>query len=320
MTQLPQMTTDILKMKNRFISEKLPKLELDKNRKRAKTCPCGRNNKDGKFVPYVGYNDKGYCHSCGDTFLPALNKYNELIESQLVIKKIAVNPHAHKPASHIPFALFSQSLRNYTGNNFIKYLIALFGDEVAQQLIASYYIGTSKHWPGATVFWQIDKKGDIRTGKIILYNSVSGKRIKEPFNHVTWAHYILKIENYNLKQCFFGEHLLSRDLERPVAIVESEKTAIISSVYLPQYTWLAAGSVANLTAEKCMILNGRKIVLFPDLNAYDKWEEKCEQLSKSMNISISNYLEINAPEEDRSQGLDIADYLIKYNWKDFNVR
>lgn len=33
----------------------------------------------------------------------------------------------------------------------------------------------------------------------------------------------------------FGEHLLSSDQQRPVAFVESEKSALISSFYLPQY-------------------------------------------------------------------------------------
>ncbi|TMI73299.1 MAG: hypothetical protein E6H09_07825 [Bacteroidetes bacterium] len=301
-------------MQNQF-----PKFELDKNRRRVKVCPCGKSNKDGKFVPYVGYEDKGYCHACGELFLPPLSKNNTLAEPPRQIQQRAVTAAKDKPESLIPFELFRQSLKSYADNNFIKYLLTLFGDEITQELIETYYIGTSRHWSGATVFWQIDKKGYIRTGKIMLYNQESGKRIKEPFNYITWAHHVLKINDYRLKQCLFGEHLLSHDLERPVAITESEKTAIISSVYLPQYIWLAAGSISNLTTEKCLVLEDRNVVLFPDLNAYDRWEEKKEQLSNSMNISIFDYLEINASDKDKKEGLDIADFLMKYNWKDFNV-
>lgn len=94
-------------------------------------------------------------------------------------------------------------------------------------------VGTSKYWEGATVFWQMDYQNRVRTGKIMLYNPATGKRIKEPYNHVTWVHSILHKEDYNLKQCFFGEHLLPEDKSRPVALVESEKTAIIASYYLP---------------------------------------------------------------------------------------
>ena len=46
-------------------------LDFDsKKRFRVKICPCGKSNKDGKFVPYVGYENKGFCHSCGKTFIP----------------------------------------------------------------------------------------------------------------------------------------------------------------------------------------------------------------------------------------------------------
>ena len=34
------------------------------------TCPCGKSNKDGKFVSFVGSEGrgKGFCHSCAKTF------------------------------------------------------------------------------------------------------------------------------------------------------------------------------------------------------------------------------------------------------------
>jgi hypothetical protein len=66
----------------------------------------------------------------------------------------------------------------------------------------------------------------------------------------------------------FGEHLLI-DKTKPVAIVESEKTAVIASVYLPQFIWVAVGSLTNLNAEKCNVLKGRTVTLFPDLNGFD---------------------------------------------------
>jgi hypothetical protein len=75
----------------------------------------------------------------------------------------------------------------------------------------------------------------------MLNNPTTGKRIKEPFNHINWAQKVLKEPEYELKQCFFGEQLI--DKSKPVAIVESEKTAVIASGYLPQFIWLAAGSI-----------------------------------------------------------------------------
>lgn len=61
-------------------NEPLPKLKLDKKRFRVKHCPYHKDNKDGKFVPYVGFENKGYCHSCGETFSPELPKVEQRSE------------------------------------------------------------------------------------------------------------------------------------------------------------------------------------------------------------------------------------------------
>ena len=78
-----------------------------------------------------------------------------------------------KPVSFIPVEVFKASLKAHETNHFVQFLIDLFGVEVASQLVSSYFIATSKHWNGATVFWQIDTQGKVRTGKIMLYNPLS---------------------------------------------------------------------------------------------------------------------------------------------------
>ena len=204
-------------------------------------------------------------------------------------------------------------------NNFIMYLVKLFGIEITSQLVDKYYIGTSKHWDKATVFWQIDISGKIRTGKIMLYNPITGKRIKEPFSYITWAHKVLKLADFNLQQCFYGEHLLRlpENSNKPVAIVESEKTAIIASAYLSGLTWLAVGSLQNLTIEKCKVLKGRKVVLFPDLKAFDIWETKAKGFKDITTFTISDLLERKATEAEKERGFDLADYLIRFDYKEF---
>lgn len=221
-----------------------------------------------------------------------------------------------KPVSFIPIDVFKASLKEHETNNFVVFLINLFGVDITNELISRYFLATSKHWYGATVFWQIDTKGKVRTGKIMLYNATTGKRIKEPFNHIYWVHKALKQPEFELKQCLFGEHLLKGNT-KPVAIVESEKTAIISSVYLPQFIWLAVGSLTNLNAEKCSILKGRTVTLFPDLNGFEKWSNKAKELSHITNFNISDLLERKASEAEKEQGFDLADYLIKFDYKEF---
>ncbi len=148
---------------------------------------------------------------------------------------------------------------------------------------------------------------------------LTGKRIKKPFNHISWVHTVLKLQNFNLKQCFFGEHLL-HEKHKPVAIVESEKTAIIASIYLPNFIWLAVGSLTNLNKEKCNILKGRSVILFPDLNGFEKWSVKAKEFSHIANFIVSDLLERKANNEEKEQGLDLADYLTRYEYKEFVIQ
>lgn len=215
-----------------------------------------------------------------------------------------------KHTSYIPPHIFKASLAAYNSNCFTQYLTSLFGAVAAGQAVARYCIGTSRYWHGATAFWQVDGQGRVRTGKVMLYNPTTGRRVKQPYNHITWAHTALKLPDYHLQQCLYGEHLLPNST-KTIAIAESEKTAIIGSICLPQYTWLAAGSLTQLTATRCSILKGRTVHLFPDLNAYDKWTAKARELAHIARFSVSDLLERNASEEERRLGLDVGDYLVR---------
>jgi len=114
----------------------------------------------------------------------------------------------------------------------------------------------------------------------------------------------------------FGEHLLT-DKTKPVAIVESEKTAVIASVYLPQFIWVAVGSLTNLNAEKSSVLKGRTVTLFPDLNGFERWSSRAKELSHLAKFTVSDLLECKATEAEKKQGLDLADYLIRFDFREF---
>jgi hypothetical protein len=292
----------------------LPPLKFDCKRQRVKYCPCGHNNKDGKFVPFKGYDNKGYCHSCGQTFLPEIEK--DEYKPAYVHGVHTVNT---VNASFIDRKIFEKSLTGYEGNIFVQYLKALFGEETTKKIIDTYYIGTSKHWTGSTIFWQIDISGKIRAGKVMLYGE-DGHRSKNP-DRITWAHSVLNLPHYELKQCFFGEHLM-KDNHKPMAIVESEKTACIASAYLPQFLWLACGQLQGLSIEKCQVLKGKTVTLFPDLNGFEKWTTKAKEIQAQMpdtHFIFYDYLQKNVLDADKLQGYDLADYLIRYNQKEFVV-
>jgi len=177
-----------------------------------------------------------------------------------------------------------------------------------EALITVYQIGTSDHFGGgSTIFWQIDTQNHIRTGKLIKYNPVTGKRIKKPFVHTNWIHALEYKEGFNLHQCLFGEHLLMEDPAAPVAIVESEKTAIIAQAKYPNYLWLATGSLNEFKPSKLEILKSRFVVAFPDLGAYDIWKKKAADFD--FYIHVSDFLVKHATVQQMKQGLDIADFL-----------
>ena len=324
-------------MKKRYrYFEPLPPLKFDKNRFRVKECPCGRNNKDGKFSPYVGYDDKGYCHSCSKTFLPELPKQEDNLNyskpASTIKSKIksTMNNYPTKPiintSSPVHTDIFKnsmlQSLQRGMDNYLTDFLLNRFDKDIVQTAMGEYYIGSSSSWwPRATMFWLIDLKGRIRSGKIMLYDGTTGKRVQAPKNCITWEHIVLKLENFKLDGCLFGEHLLRKYPHKIVAIVESEKTALIASIYFPEFIWLSTGGISNLSIEKCKVLGGRTVILYPDLNAYDNWVKIAKELSihiKDSNFRISSLLEERATEEERKGKLDLADYLLRFDYKSFS--
>lgn len=105
---------------------------------------------------------------------------------------------------------------------------------------------------------------------------------------------------------------------KPVAIVESEKSAIIASLYFPKYIWLACCSLQGLNKTKCEVLKGREVILFPDLKGLHTWQEKALELKTITKVTVSTFLEENATQEEIDQGLDIADFLLKYDLTEFS--
>jgi hypothetical protein len=303
----------------------LPELKFDKKRNRVKNCPCGKSNNDGKFIPYVGYDNKGYCHSCEETFLPEIDRNDRRYFFANPLKAVK-----YIPTSYIDFDLVTRSFKQYERNNFVKYLHGIFGFEITKSLVQSYFLGTSKIWDdlGAVIFWYLDYNGNVRSGKVMAYNEFTGKRLKDPNKvYVTWVHKILNLKNFNLDVCYFGEHLLKENNKKPIALVESEKTAIIASIYFPEYVWIASGGLGNIKMEKSDCFYDRDIVLFPDLSkdgsSFQKWNEKAEEIKLIANsVYVVDILEKFASNEDKINGLDIVDFLtrVKINdWNDFEL-
>ena len=74
---------------------------------------------------------------------------------------------------------FRATLSNYELNPLATYLINNYNKDEVNVTIDKYKLGTSKMNNGATIFWQMDNTGNIRTGKIMAYDITTGKRIKD---------------------------------------------------------------------------------------------------------------------------------------------
>ena len=288
---------------------------------------CPECRQKGKFARYIDTETNlqlgssvGKCERsdrCGYHYTP--KKYfsdNGIVPDHNTDVAAVGVPQPEIPTSFIDAKILSQTMANYEHNNFVVYLHSLFDSQTVTNLVEKFKIGTSKHWPGSTVFWQVDITSNVRTGKIMQYDTATGKRNKLPFDRIQWVHKVTKQVEFNLKQCLFGEHQLINNT-LPIAVVESEKTAIIATGYLPQFTWVASGNKNGLSIDKCNTLkancNGKSVILYPDLNAFKEWNEK----AKLYNFKMSDLLEKKATPDEKENGLDLADYLIRFKVSDF---
>lgn len=285
--------------------------KFDRNRNRVKYCPCGKKN-NGRFSPLIGFEKKGHCFSC-DKFFPP-NNHNNYFDNG------AYKYEAPKPTSYFDHQLISESGKNYKENNFIQFIKSLVGSELTKEVIKKYLIGTSKKWKGSSVFWQIDENQKARYGKIMLYNKSTGKRRyrnelekKSPFVNsvrsiLSYTNIKFKNENFNEKQCLFGLHLINETTSKSLAVVESEKTAILMSLFKPEYTWLATGGKGNFKFEFLKPIRKYKIIAFPDKSEYNLWLNTAIELEQiGFSIQVSNWME----NTDYEKGSDFADVLIK---------
>jgi hypothetical protein len=85
-------------------------------------------------------------------------------------------PYKEKKPDFIPVDLVESTFCSFKDNVFFMWLVELFGSEKALKLQSDYNIGTAKN--GGTIFWQQDKEGNFRTGKVMYYNQ-DGKRDKK---------------------------------------------------------------------------------------------------------------------------------------------
>lgn len=247
--------------------------------------------------------------------------------------------------AYIPNEVLSQTRAGYEKNVFVQNLLSSvpfpFEVQDVEQVISLYHIGTVQNGyrAGAVTLPFIDVNHNVRAVQVKQFDK---------YNHTTGTDFLHSIienhhnrnntpvpnwltpykENETKVSCLFGEHLLSNYPHNPIALVEAPKTAIYGTLYFgppeqpKNLLWLAVYNLSSLNYEKCKALKGRDVYLFPDLSkegrAFELWSNKSTEIQKRLqgtSFQVSNLLEELAPDDDRDQGKDIADYLIKQDWR-----
>jgi hypothetical protein len=272
-----------------------------------RTCPCGLDNRKGKFATEKGYAGQpvGHCHSCAKDFW-ADSDFK--IEQRVAdVKPVEFcRPQTQDLEGSFDYDLSS---------GFAQFLIETFGIEKATEAVEKYYLGVYDSTDGvdhkhpSTIFWQIDQESELRCGKIITYKD-DGHRDKAI--NPNWWHSINK-RDCQVHQCFFGEHLIP-DYDLPIAVVEAAKTAIIMSIVNPSFIWISSEGATNLTDNKCHSIYAYDVTLFPDAGWYDGAQSNrkyWKPIAEKFEFEISRECELWEEQGLINDGDDIADYFLR---------
>ena len=196
-------------------------------------------------------------------------------------------------------------------------LLNLYPRDLVLKAIDEYHVGFESFDTGrldrSVLFWQVNEDGDILNAKRICYKA-GGHRDKQVPPMLIWA---------RKPQCLYGLHRYTRENRHmPVAIVESEKSALIMSIAKPQYLWMATGSLNNFNEHFLMPVKEAAITAFADTDypsqkgvfkssSFTLWERAAQQMNRDgWNIKMSNALEDTATIPQRMDKIDIADVII----------
>jgi len=214
----------------------------------------------------------------------------------------------------IPCPFLLKSMKQ-TGRLF-EYMFQRIGTADLEEVWQAYCIGATTD--GKEVFWSFTAENIIRYGKVMDYDTNGHRRhesgscfalhpviCKYMKSHGYWA------ADYNpiFKPILFGGHLIADYPDRPIAIVESEKTALVGACLMPILTWVAVGGKNSLNPEMLAPCKGHSILLFPDVDARDEWETKCQQLrTQGFDIAVMDWWQGIDEVGEKS---DIADLLLR---------
>ena len=309
------------------------------------------DNTTGDYLPIrFGRCDRE--SNCSYALNPSSERYgfeNNFVNSKPIFRTTK-HQLAEKKIYFIPKETLEQTYGAYQENVFIDNLLHNvpfpFKVNDVENVISLYHLGTIKrgYRKGGITFPFIDIDLNIRTIQVKEFDVFNKTKGFADFLHsMIYKHFKKRGEivpewlsqyrsNDKMVSCLFGEHLLRRYPNNPIALVEAPKTAIYGALYYGapsnpnNYLWLAVYNLSSLNFEKCKSLQSRDVYLFPDLShdgkSFELWMKNSSEIQERLPNSrfiVSDILEKGATQEERSDGLDLADFLIKQDWRKFRV-
>lgn len=320
---------------------------------------CGKRSfvryvdiRTGEYLP-LEYGKCDHEGSCGNLVSPYKDGFAKKIwQQEWENKTDAWQPTPvcvplKRELKFMPSEILKATLKNYQMNVFLQNLRNNvkypFPAEDVEKVVKMYQLGTiSKGYlKGGTTFPFIDKDGNVRVIQAKTFDAANHTEKTGNIHSLLDKHYGDRrpvwledyLKNPGFFTCLFGEHLLKEFPSNTVALVEAPKTAILGSLYFgfpedsAKFLWMAVYNLSSLNYDRCKVLAGRNVVLFPDLskngNAYAKWKEKSEYFNSvilNSKFIVSDLLEKSASSVEREKGGDLADYFVMNDWKEFREK
>lgn len=172
---------------------------------------------------------------------------------------------------------------------------------------AGYHLGKTKS--GRPIFWMIDGKPDPLDAHISQDTWISTLlKAREPF-----------LQYWEPSYCLFGLHLAftSERQALPVAIVDSEQSAVILSELFPMSVWMAYTSIEHLDLRLFAPLEGRNVTFYPRTDStssnflfFDNLAAEVRRHCR-IHITVNPILEDVASYEQKERCIDLADFLLE---------
>lgn len=312
-------------------------------------CPFHQDKNMGSFV----VNPKGNyykCFSCGESgdavkaimklrgidYPDALRylaaKYNIYVDDEPVpeVKKSEARTAAHSELQWVTWPL--SIVKDYLNrpNNLTNWIESLpmrpAHMDNYNNMKELYLVGTAKigKYEGWTIWWYVDDKKQVRRAKFMRYKP-DGHR--DRLTNPTWMHSVIGLDltKYETRHCLFGLHLVDAFKDAEICIVESEKSALICSIFSNPYErlWLATGGMQFLTKRimEPLIERKRNVVLYPDIDGYEEWERRANEIGyERLRVTDVVRREWEPDMGDKADMADIMAYKIINGHKEAKAR